>query len=235
MVPFAFVISAVCMLTCSRNAKKLTSWYETARREMVEKQIISRGVSDTSVINAMLKVDRHRFVPREYEKYAYADRPLPIGEAQTISQPYVVALMTQELKLKKRERVLEIGTGSGYQAAILSVLAQDVYTIELIPVLAKSAAERLESLGFENVQVKCGDGFLGWPEAGPFDAIIITCAVPRIPEPLVEQLAEGGRLIMPLGEELYQELVLYRKKGDKLEETSIIPVRFVPMKGKIRE
>ncbi|MEO0106386.1 MAG: protein-L-isoaspartate(D-aspartate) O-methyltransferase, partial [candidate division WOR-3 bacterium] len=149
---------------------------------MVEEQIIARGVNDTNVINAMLKVERHKFVPKEYEKYAYMDNPLPIGEGQTISQPYIVALMTEVLQLKGRERVLEIGTGSGYQAAILSLIVKEVYTIEIIPSLAESAKKRLESFGYKNVYVKCGDGFMGWPEKAPFDCIIITCAAPRVPE-----------------------------------------------------
>ncbi|MGQ9818216.1 MAG: protein-L-isoaspartate(D-aspartate) O-methyltransferase, partial [bacterium] len=152
---------------------------------MVEKQIIARGIKDNNVINAMLKVPRHRFVPEEYERYAYTDGPLSIGEGQTISQPYIVALMTEVLELKGGERVLEIGTGSGYQAAILSLIAKEVYTIEIIPALAESAQKRLKSLGYKNVYVECGDGFLGWPGAAPFDGIIITCAAPRVPEPLI--------------------------------------------------
>lgn len=219
---------------CSNNLKKETSWSELARTEMVEKQIIARGIEDKNVINAMLKVYRHKFVPKKYEKYAYTDGPLPIGEDQTISQPYIVALMTEVLKLKAGERVLEIGTGSGYQSAILSLIVKEVYTIEIIPSLAKSAQQRLESLGYKNVHVRCGDGFLGWPEAAPFDGIIVTCAAPRVPEPLIEQLTEGGRLIIPEGDE-WQMLVLYKKIKGKLEKEELIPVRFVPMQGKIRE
>ncbi|MGQ9534846.1 MAG: protein-L-isoaspartate(D-aspartate) O-methyltransferase [bacterium] len=173
-------------------------------------------------------------MPKEYEKYAYTDGPLPIGEGQTISQPYIVALMTEMLELKGEEKVLEIGTGSGYQAAILSLIAKEVYTIEIIPALAKSAQQRLESLGYKNVYVKSGDGFLGWPESAPFDGIIITCAAPRVPEPLIEQLAEGGRLVMPEGDE-WQMLVLYKKVNGQLKKTEFISVQFVPMKGKIQE
>ncbi|MEO0094954.1 MAG: protein-L-isoaspartate(D-aspartate) O-methyltransferase [candidate division WOR-3 bacterium] len=224
----------ILIFNCHPKNKVNTSWYEIARREMVEEQIIARGVNDTNVINAMLKVERHKFVPKEYEKYAYMDNPLPIGEGQTISQPYIVALMTEVLQLKGRERVLEIGTGSGYQAAILALIVKEVYTIEIIPSLANAAKQRLESLGYKNVYVKCGDGFLGWPEKAPFDGIIITCAAPRVPEPLIEQLTENGRLVMPEGDE-FQMLVLYKKINGKLEKKELIPVRFVPMKGKIRE
>ncbi|MGB9720246.1 MAG: protein-L-isoaspartate(D-aspartate) O-methyltransferase [bacterium] len=221
-------------INCSTKVQQNTSSYALARRQMVEEQIIARGIKDSNVINAMLKVERHRFVPREYERYAYMDGPLPIGEGQTISQPYIVALMTEVLQLRKGERVLEIGTGSGYQAAVLSLIVKEVYTIEIIPSLAKSAQQRFESLGYKNVYVKCGDGFLGWSEKAPFDGIIITCSAPRVPEPLIEQLAEGGRLVMPEGDE-FQMLVLYKKIKGKLEKEELIPVRFVPMKGKIRQ
>jgi len=220
--------------TCTKNTKKETPWHEIARKEMVEEQIISRGITDRQVITAMRKVERHKFVPKDYERHAYIDGPLPIGEGQTISQPFIVALMTEKLGLKGDEKVLEIGTGSGYQAAVLSLIVKEVYTIEIVPELAKSAAGRLESLGFKNVHVKCGDGFLGWTEVAPFDGIIITCAAPKVPEPLTEQLAEGGRIVMPLGEE-YQMLVLIKKVKGKLEKVEIIPVMFVPMKGIIRE
>ncbi|MEO0205908.1 MAG: protein-L-isoaspartate(D-aspartate) O-methyltransferase [candidate division WOR-3 bacterium] len=221
-------------LNCNQKTTRSISWHEFARRQMVEEQIVARGIKDSSLISAMLKVERHKFVPREYEKYAYNDGPLPIGEEQTISQPYIVALMTEVLELKAGDRVLEIGTGSGYQAAVLSLIAKEVYTIEIIPSLANSAKQRLESLGYKNVYVKCGDGFLGWAEKAPFNGIIITCAAPRVPEPLIEQLAEGGRLIMPEGDQ-WQMLVLYKKIKGKLEKQELIPVRFVPMKGRIRE
>ncbi len=201
---------------------------------MVQTQIISRGIKDQNVISALLKVKRHKFVPKKYEKLAYIDGPLPIGEDQTISQPYIVALMTEKLELKSGDRVLEIGTGSGYQAAILSLIVQEVYTIEILPKLAETAKKRLKALGYNNVYVKCGDGFLGWPEKAPFDAIIITCATPEIPAPLIEQLADSGRLILPQGEET-QTLTLYRKIGKNLKKEELIPVLFVPMKGIIRE
>lgn len=223
-------------LNCNNNKvkKETISWDQVARKDMVQRQIIERGITDTSVINAMLNVERHVFVPEEYERSAYGDYPLPIGEGQTISQPYIVALMTERLELKEEDKVLEIGTGSGYQAAILSVIVKEIYTIEIVPSLAASAAQRLKDLGFSNVYVKCGDGFLGWPEAAPFDAIIITCAPPEVPEPLIEQLTEGGRLIVPVGSQ-FQMLTLYKKVEGELQKTDIIPVLFVPMKGMIED
>jgi protein-L-isoaspartate(D-aspartate) O-methyltransferase len=210
------------------------TWDVLARRDMVTDQIQARGIKDERVIDAMLKVERHKFVPKNYEKLAYGDHPLPIGEEQTISQPYIVALMTEELVLKETDRVFEVGTGSGYQAAVLSLLVDEVFTVEIVGVLADSAAHRLEKLGFHNVRVRHGDGFLGWPEAAPFDAIIITCAPPTLPQPLVDQLADGGRLIVPLGGD-FQILTLYKKAGDSLYKEEIAPVLFVPMKGLIEE
>ena len=228
-------VSLFILVNCSDiKNKKVLSWDKVARNEMVKNQIVARGITDKTIINAMLEVKRHKFVPNNIEKFAYNDYPLPIGEDQTISQPYIVALMTEKLGLKHEDRVLEIGTGSGYQAAILSLIVKEVYTIEIIPSLANSSSQRLREFGFSNVQVRCGDGFLGWPEAAPFDAVIITCAPPEVPEPLIEQLVEGGRLIVPLGEG-FQMLTLFKKIEGKLEKTEIIPVRFVPMKGIIEE
>jgi protein-L-isoaspartate(D-aspartate) O-methyltransferase len=223
-------------LLCSNNKtdKETVSWHTVCRRDMVQKQIIERGITDTAVIDAMLSIERHKFIPREYESHAYSDYPLPIGEGQTISQPYIVALMTELLALQETDKVLEIGTGSGYQAAILSVIVKEVYTIEIVPSLAQSAQERLRDMGFKNVQVRCGDGFLGWSEAAPFDAIIITCAPPEVPQPLIEQLTEGGRLVVPLGSD-FQILTLYKKIAGELQKTEIVPVRFVPMTGLIEE
>lgn len=216
-----------------QNRDEMT-WDVLARRDMVTSQIQVRGIKDKRVLDAMLKVERHKFVPSDYERLAYGDFPLPIGEEQTISQPYIVALMTEELELKVTDRVFEVGTGSGYQAAVLSLLVDEVFTVEIIETLADSATRRLERLGFGNVHVRCGDGFLGWPEAAPFDAIIITCAPPKLPQPLVDQLAEGGRLIVPLGQD-YQILTLYKKVAGSLQKEEIIPVIFVPMKGLIEE
>ncbi|MCM8800398.1 MAG: protein-L-isoaspartate(D-aspartate) O-methyltransferase [Candidatus Omnitrophica bacterium] len=202
--------------------------FQFLRKRMVSQQIQARGIKDKRVLEAMLKVERHRFVPERIQHLAYEDTPLPIGYSQTISQPYIVALMTELLELKGDEKVLEIGTGSGYQAAILAELAKEVYTIEIIPELAQSAERLLKELGYQNIQVRCGDGYLGWPQVAPFEAIIVTCAPEKIPEPLIEQLAEEGRLVIPVGT-TYQELKLITKKKGKLQEKSIIPVRFVPM------
>ena len=204
--------------------------FKVMREKMVESQIKARGVKDPRVLSALLKVERHRFVPEKYLDSAYSDQPLPIGEGQTISQPYIVALMTELLELKGNERVLEIGTGSGYQAAILAELAKEVYTIEIIEPLASRAREKLSELGYQNVKVKAGDGYLGWPEAAPFDAIIVTAAPDHIPKPLIEQLKEGGRMVLPLG--VYtQELKKIVKRSGKMETIDVIPVLFVPMTG----
>ncbi len=233
-VYFVAVVILV-ILSCPRQGNKNElPWDKLARKDMVYSQIVARGISDKNVINAMLKVERHKFVPKEYEKLAYGDFPLPIAEGQTISQPYIVALMTEKIEPGPADKVLEVGTGSGYQAAVLSLLVNRVYTIEIIESLAKTAAQRLAALGFLNIEVRHGDGFLGWPEAAPFDAVIITCAPPKLPQPLVEQLAEGGRLIVPLGED-FQMLTLYRKIDGNLEKEEITPVLFVPMKGIIEE
>lgn len=204
-------------------------YFATLRERMVKEQIETRGISDERVLNAMRKVPRHKFVPEKYRAEAYEDYPLPIGEGQTISQPYIVALMTEALHLKEGEKVLEIGTGSGYQAAILAELTPHVYTIEILEPLAKKAQQTLTELGYTNVKVKRGDGYLGWPEYAPFDAIIVTCAPDHIPQPLIEQLAEGGRMVIPVGERYVQTLYLVEKKEGKIVQKEIIPVVFVPM------
>jgi protein-L-isoaspartate(D-aspartate) O-methyltransferase len=202
--------------------------FKKLREKMVSLQIEARGVKDKSVLEVLRKVERHRFVVQELQPFAYEDRPLPIGEGQTISQPYIVALMTELLQLKGKEKVLEIGTGSGYQAAILAELAQEVYTIEILPKLAARAEKLLLELGYKNIKVRQGDGFLGWPEFAPFDGIIVTCAPEEIPQALIEQLAQGGRMVIPVGAH-YQELKLLVKVKGKIEQKGIIPVRFVPM------
>lgn len=190
-------------------------------------------ITDQRVIESMLATPRHRFVPEAFQAHAYEDRPLPIGHGQTISQPSLVAFMTQELKPRPNDRVLEIGTGSGYQAAVLSPLVAEVYSIEIVEPLAENAAKTLAELGCKNVHVRAGNGWLGWPEAAPFDAIIVTCAPDAIPPALVGQLREGGRMIIPVGpENRVQELYLLEKHGGKVERRSILPVRFVPMTGK---
>jgi protein-L-isoaspartate(D-aspartate) O-methyltransferase len=204
--------------------------YRAARENMVADQIESRGVRNAAVLKAMRSVERHLFVPAELRGLAHADRPLPVGHGATISQPYIVALMTELLEVSAKNRVLEIGTGSGYQAAILSQLAAEVSSIEIVPELAQSAAMLLEKSGYRNVTVRAGDGYLGWPERAPFDRIIVTAAPPKIPEALVEQLARGGRLVVPVGAGTGQELVVVEKKADgSITRRSVLPVRFVPM------
>jgi protein-L-isoaspartate(D-aspartate) O-methyltransferase len=206
--------------------------YRQAREKMVSSQIRSRGISDKNVLNAMSKVPRHSFVPKELMSQAYTDRPLPIGEGQTISQPYIVALMTESLKLKGSERALEIGTGSGYQAAILADIAKEVYTIEIKEKLYTKASRVLESLGYTNVKTRHSDGYFGWPEAAPFDGIMITAAVDHIPPPLLKQLKDGGRLILPLGNPFsYQNLSMVTKHGEDYTVKQITGVLFVPMTG----
>ena len=201
-----------------------------ARQEMVERQLRGRDITDARVLAAMGKVPRHRFVRPGMVGDAYADRPLPIDEGQTISQPYIVALMTQLLELRGSERVLEVGTGSGYQAAVLAELVKQVYTIEILPGLARTAAVRLVELGFTNVHVRAGDGYRGWPDEAPFDAIIVTAGASHVPVPLVDQLREGGRLVIPVDAAGgYQELLQCRKERGQLSTTVIAPVRFVPL------
>ena len=199
------------------------------RERMAKTQIEARGVLDKRVLQAMRKVERHRFVPAEYLDYAYRDHPLPIGYGQTISQPYIVALMTEALNLRTTDKVLEIGTGSGYQTAVLAEICAEVYSIEIVEPLGLQARALLDTLGYQNIQVKIGDGYKGWPEFAPFDCIIVTCSPTHIPPALEEQLAEEGRMVIPVDEEFYQELVLLVKVHGELKRTNIIPVRFVPM------
>ncbi len=205
-----------------------------ARERMVTDQIVTRGVADPRTLAALRKVPRHLFVPPEAADDAYADHPLPIGHGQTISQPYIVAFMTEAMGLRGGETVLEIGTGSGYQAAVLAEIAARVYTIEILEPLAAEARERLALLGYRNVEVRAGDGYVGWPAAAPFDAIVVTAAAPRIPEPLEQQLKDGGRLVIPVGESL-QEIVVVTRVGDRFDERRVLPVRFVPMTGQVRQ
>jgi protein-L-isoaspartate(D-aspartate) O-methyltransferase len=200
------------------------------RLRMVRTQIEARGVSDPAVLHAMRKIKRHLFMPPRYRAYAYADSPQPIGKKQTISQPYIVAAMTEALKLKPNARVLEIGTGSGYQAAVLAEIAKEVYSIEIVPQLAKRAKALLKRLGYKNIFLRTGDGYRGWPKKAPFDAIILTAAPPRIPSPLIKQLAVGGILIAPIGRH-YQRLVLLRRNRKGIVQETLLNVRFVPMTG----
>jgi protein-L-isoaspartate(D-aspartate) O-methyltransferase len=202
---------------------------QAERLKMVEDQIEARGVEDPRVLDAMREVPRHRFVPDRYAAYAYQDRPLPIGHDQTISQPYIVAYMTEALKVAPQHRVLEIGTGSGYQAAVLGKLAKEVYTIEIVPELAGRARAAIEALGFENVHVREGDGYAGWPERAPFDRIMVTAAPEEIPQPLVDQLAPGGLMVIPVGgQRETQWMTIVEKTPDGVVERRTIPVAFVP-------
>jgi protein-L-isoaspartate(D-aspartate) O-methyltransferase len=228
LMPFIFLADCSEGKRVAESDSKLD--FKAMRERMVETQIKARGIKDPRVLSAMLKVERHRFIPEEYRDSAYSDHPLPIGEGQTISQPYIVALMTELLELKGGEKVLEVGTGSGYQAAILAELAKEVYTIEIVEALASSAKKVLLELAYQNITVKVGDGYLGWPEAAPFDAIIITCAPDHIPNPLLEQLKEGGRMVLPVGT-YSQELQKVIKRSGKIETTNVAPVIFVPMTG----
>ena len=206
-----FVIG--CKSSCGLAASDTDPMlYPEQRKKMVEEQIMSRGILDQKVLNALLKVERHLFVPNTIRTFAYSDQALPIGEGQTISQPYIVAYMTYALKLKKSDKILEIGTGSGYQAAILGELCNKVYTIEINETLGNRSKKLLKKIGYKNIEVKVGDGYKGWKEHAPFDAIIVTCAPTHIPEPLKEQLAEGGKMIIPVGGRGFQRLILLRKK-----------------------
>ncbi len=206
--------------------------YARARKTMVETQLIPRGVRDERVLAAMLKVPRHLFVDEALRPQAYSDYPLPIGEGQTISQPFMVAFMTEALKLTGTERVLEIGTGSGYQTAILAELSERVYSVERIPSIADRARKVLDRLGYSNIVIKIGDGTLGWEEEAPFDAILVTAGAPDVPPPYIEQLAEGGRLVIPVGGEFVQELVRITKKKGRLVRENLGGCRFVKLIGK---
>jgi len=226
---------ALCTLACTpAQLARDEGDLARIRDQMVAEQIEARGVRDPLTLRAMRKVPRHLFVPAPSGRDAYGDHPLPIGHGQTISQPYIVAFMTEALALKGGETVLEVGTGSGYQAAVLGEIAAKVCSIEIVAPLAEEARERLARLGYRNVEVRAGDGYAGWPEAAPFDAIIVTAAAPRVPEPLKAQLKDGGRLILPVGDE-EQELIVVTRRGEKFEESRLLGVRFVPMTGKVRQ
>jgi protein-L-isoaspartate(D-aspartate) O-methyltransferase len=210
--------------------------YDQLRDRMVTVQLEARDISDDRVLAAMRSVPRHLFVPPDVRDLAYQDSPLPIGLDQTISQPYIVALMTQLARPGPDDRALEVGTGSGYQAAVLSRIVDRVFTIEIIEDLAERARNVISGLGYENVRFRVGDGYDGWPEMGPFDLILVTAAAPRVPQPLIDQLAEGGRLVIPVGGTWeIQQLKLYRKQQGKLKVAEVLPVRFVPMTGKVRD
>jgi len=228
LIPFLLLLANFSTPEDNNDAHTQKRW------EMIEKQIISRGIQDSRLIQAMLKVPRHRFVPEDLREFAYCDNPIPIEMDQTISQPYIVALMTELLKLKKGERVLEVGTGSGYQAAILAEMGCEVYTIEILEPLLEKARRVLESLDYHNIHYKVGDGYKGWKEHSPFDAITVTAAPDHIPQPLIEQLKIDGRMVIPVGD-LYQELILIKKTVKGVEMKTITPVRFVPMTGEAQK
>ncbi len=229
------LICAVCTtvifitLNCSNKQVSKEEKFSLMRKSMVEKQIKGRGINNRKVLDALMNIPRHKFVPEAYRDYAYDDRPLPIGYQQTISQPYIVAYMTEILKPDDTKKVLEIGTGSGYQAAVLSQLYKEVYTVEIIEALAEQAKKLLDEEGYKNIKVKTGDGYQGWKEYAPFDAIIVTCAPTDIPQPLVDQLAEGGIMVIPVGGYYSQVLILLEKRNGKILETETLPVIFVPM------
>ena len=224
------------LIRCGKESRMDQSeeHFDTLRNNMVENQIIARGVKDPLVIKAMRTVPRHLFIPKDDAAYAYLDEPRPIGEGQTISQPYIVAFMTEQLHLKPEDHVLEIGTGSGYQAAVLAQIVDSVYTIEIIPELAQKAKAVISELHYDNVVVIEGDGYNGWPKNAPYDGIIVTAAPSKIPPPLLEQLKDGGRMVLPVGEYV-QELVVVNKSESGISMENVLPVRFVPMTGKIQE
>jgi protein-L-isoaspartate(D-aspartate) O-methyltransferase len=239
LVSFVMIFGLMITACASRvdNGPWAEDSLEKRRREMVAAQLESREITDRQVLEAMRKVPRHMFVPAELSEYAYSDSPLPIGKGQTISQPYIVALMTQTAAPKPQHRALEIGTGSGYQAAVLAELVKEVYSIEIVPELYEQSRRLLlEDLGYENVYLKHGDGYKGWPEQGPFDIILVTAAAERIPDPLLEQLAEGGRLVMPIGTvQGVQTLTLVTKRNGRIDKRFVTGVRFVPMTGQVQE
>src|SRR5947209_20478616 len=222
------ILAGVAAAGCGQTTAPASD-FAAERQRMVQQQLEARGINDGRVLAAMAKVPREEFVPPESRAASYADGPLPIGHGQTISQPYIVAFMTEQLRLKPSDRVLEIGTGSGYQAAILAELVSEVYSIEIVEPLAKNAKATLQRLGYRNVHVKVGDGYKGWPEHAPFDAIIVTCAPDNVPQLLTDQLKEGGRMVIPVGDRFSQELYLLEKKNGQLKESVTLPVRFVPM------
>jgi protein-L-isoaspartate(D-aspartate) O-methyltransferase len=222
------IVVAIAAGGCGQKPPPLSD-FAVERQRMVQRQLMTRGISDARVLAAMAKVPREEFIPVDARAGAYEDGPLPIGYDQTISQPYIVAFMTEQLRPKPSDRVLEIGTGSGYQAAILAELVSEVYSIEIVAPLAKNAEGTLQRLGYKNVHLKTGDGYKGWPEAAPFDAIIVTCAPDNVPQALVAQLKDGGRMVIPVGDRFAQELYLLEKTNGQLKQSATLPVRFVPM------
>ena len=226
-----WLLVVVLVATGCRQKVTSTSEFAAERQKMVQEQLKPRGIHDERVLAAMAKVPREEFVPENLRDRSYWDNALPIGHDQTISQPFIVAFMTEQLRPQPTDRVLEIGTGTGYQTAVLAALVKDVYTIEIIEPLAKDASARLARLDYKNAHVKVGDGYQGWPEVAPFDSIIVTCAPDKVPQPLTQQLKEGGRIIIPVGNGLDQQLFLLEKKDGQIAQRAILPVRFVQMTG----
>jgi len=222
------LFAAIVTTGCGHQVQAIAD-FAAQRQRMVEQQLKARDIKDERVLAAMAKVPREEFIPEDARANAYQDGALPIGYDQTISQPYIVAFMTEQLRPRPSNRVLEIGSGSGYQAAILAEIVADVYTIDIVEPLAKTAEATLQRLGYKNVHVKVGDGYKGWPEEAPFDAIIVTCAPEKVPQPLIDQLKDGGRMVIPVGERFAQQLYLLEKKNGQLKESATLPVRFVPM------
>jgi protein-L-isoaspartate(D-aspartate) O-methyltransferase len=229
-MPVLLLTVLACAASGAAVRQQPSDW-DAARRRMVDRQLKARDIRDARVLDAMLAVPRHRFVPEARRAEAYGDFPLPIGHGQTISQPYVVGFMTQELEVQPDHKVLEIGTGSGYQAAVLSLLARQVYTIEIVAPLAEQARETLQALGYRNIEVRTGNGYLGWPEQAPFDRIMVTAAPDEMPGALVQQLKIGGIMAIPVGS-VIQELRILRRTATGLETLKTLPVQFVPMTGK---
>lgn len=231
----ALAAALLFLPSCSPADSSAPSDLTAQRHRMVETQIAARGITDPATLEAMRNVPRHEFLPMRLRHEAYMDYPLPIGHGQTISQPYIVAFMTEAIRPKPGQKILEIGAGSGYQAAILAEMGAEVYTVEIVEPLAEMSRQTLARLGYDNAHVLHADGFRGWPEHAPFDSIIVTCAPDKIPPPLIEQLRDGGQMIIPVGGGLSQELILLRKKGDTVEQQSVLPVRFVPMTGEAQQ
>jgi protein-L-isoaspartate(D-aspartate) O-methyltransferase len=233
--PPCLILLAAVILFSPLTATAEDSFSMARQRMVYELAHCRQSITNAQVLAAMGKVPRHEFVPAHEQSQAYLNRPLPIGHGQPISEPYVVAFMTEKIEPRPTDRVLEIGTGSGYQAAVLAELTAEVYTIEIIKDLADRAAATLQRLGYTNVYGRAGDGYLGWPEAAPFDAIIVTCSPEKVPQPLIDQLKEGGRMIIPIGSSNRQELVLLHKHDGKLDRQAVLPIHFVPMTGEAQE
>jgi protein-L-isoaspartate(D-aspartate) O-methyltransferase len=232
---FSILLSVVNVMLCPVTATADESFILARQRMVYDLANCRQSITNARVLAAMGKVPRHEFVPVRLRSQAYLNRPLPIGHGQPISEPYVVAFMTEKIEPKPTDRVLEIGTGSGYQAAVLAELTSEVYTIEIIKDLANRAAATLQRLGYTNVYVRAGDGYKGWPEAAPFDAIIVTCSPAEVPQPLIDQLKEGGQMIIPVGSFNHQELVLLHKHDGRLDRQGVLPIHFVPMTGEARD